>query len=125
QAVVNSDGGVSPCCGTFYREDDVGAVATTDGQTGARTFREVWNGRRLRLARGLFRSRTATAETKDMICLECPATKIWDAYKAHPAAGRPREAVGVGYPTNECFNCFWDHRPARAATARAAATGDP
>ena len=26
-AVVNNDGGVAPCCGSFYREDDVGQLA--------------------------------------------------------------------------------------------------
>jgi len=123
QAVVNSDGGVSPCCGTFYREDDVGRLGAGEGDGGARTFAEIWNNRRFRLARGLFRSRVETAETRDMICLECPATKIWERYKAHRAAGGARQSFSVGDSTNDCFNFFWNHRPARAAAEGAGGAG--
>jgi pyruvate-formate lyase-activating enzyme len=28
-AVVNNDGGIAPCCGSFYREDDMGHLAVT------------------------------------------------------------------------------------------------
>ncbi len=30
--VVNNDGGVSPCCGTFYREDDLGRLSVRSGR---------------------------------------------------------------------------------------------
>lgn len=49
RAVVHVDGGVSPCDGSFYREDDFGSVSNMK-------FREVWNNQKFRKARNLFRS---------------------------------------------------------------------
>jgi MoaA/NifB/PqqE/SkfB family radical SAM enzyme len=119
QAVVHNDGGVAPCCGTFYQEDDFARLA--DGATagGGPGFRALWNNQRFRTARGLFRSRTGPPEARSLVCFECPLTKVWERWQGHLAAG----GVGnfdPGYGTNECFNYFWDRRPARAGAAKQA-----
>ena len=111
QAVVHNDGGVAPCCGTFYREDDLGRVTVKPEELGAATFREVWNGEKFRVARGLYRSRTGSPDTQRSICFDCPATVIWDNWKKHRAAGGTAETFQVGYNTNECFNYFFNRRP--------------
>ena len=111
QAVVHNDGGVAPCCGTFYREDDLGRVTVKPEELGAATFREVWNGEKFRVARGLYRSRTGSPDTQRSICFDCSATVIWDNWKKHRAAGGTAETFQVGYNTNECFNYFFNRRP--------------
>lgn len=113
QAVVQNDGGVAPCCGTFYREDDLGRLNVKPDELGAATFREVWNNPKFREARGLYRSRTGSAETQRSICFDCPATVIWENWKKHRAAGGTAETFQVGYSTNDCFNYFFDRRPAK------------
>ncbi|MFN8543116.1 MAG: radical SAM protein [Candidatus Binatia bacterium] len=113
EAVVNNDGGVSPCCGTFYREDDMGQLAVTLGAPGARTFREVWNGPRFQAARRLYRDRSAaTPEDRQRICYECPTTIAWERWQAHRAAGGDATTFDPGFTTNEGFNFFWNRRPA-------------
>ena len=117
QAVVNNDGGVAPCCGTFFREDDVGHLAVQAGELGAATFREVWNGPKFQAARGFYRTRTGTDETRQLICYECPLTKVWEKWQQHQGAGGTLADFDPGYSTNECFNYFWNRRPPRAASA--------
>ena len=109
QAVVNNDGGVSPCCGVFDPADDTGQMAT-DGTPGATRFREVWNNARFQHARGLYRNRALAPGAPADVCYECPQTKIWDRYTHHVAAGAPPETFDVGYSTNDCFNFFWRWR---------------
>ncbi len=119
QAVVDNDGGVAPCCGAFYREDDVGRIAVTPEELGAASFAEVWNGPRFREARRLFRSRSGPAETRKMICFDCPQTVIWDNWKRHRAHGGSAAAFQVGYSTNDCFNFFFNRRQAKPPQAEA------
>jgi hypothetical protein len=119
QAVVNNDGGVAPCCGTFYHEDDMGRLAIAPGELGAATrFAEIWNGDRFRTARALFRERSGGADARALACFECPVTKTWERWGVHRARGGTLADFDPGYGTNDCFNYFWDRRPARPVAAR-------
>jgi Radical SAM superfamily/Iron-sulfur cluster-binding domain len=118
QAVVHNDGSVAPCCGTFYREDDMGQIVVKPEEVGATTFREIWNGSRFLDARRLFRARRGSADLQKTICFNCPSTIVWDNWKNHLAAGKTLDTFRVGYTLNDCFNFFFNHRPARATTAR-------
>ena len=117
QSVVSIDGGVAPCCGTFYREDDMGRVALADGDGGVRTFREAWNGERFQQGRAMYRSR-ATARDTSHICYNCPATLVWERWKQHEATGGDHDTFQPGVSVNDSFNYFWDRRPAGAAAPR-------
>ena len=115
-ATVNNDGGVAPCCGTFYGEDDMGRLSTGPPETGP-TFRELWNNPRFQSARALFRHRGDSPAERELICHQCPVTLEWERYQAHVAAGGPREAYQVSIGRNERYNYFWNRRPP-SATAR-------
>ena len=119
QAVVDNDGGVAPCCGAFYREDDLGRLAMTPAELGASSFAEVWNGPSFREARRLYRSRSGPPETRQMICFDCPQTVIWENWKAHRASGGSAASFRAGYSTNDAFNFFFNRRPAKAPGAAA------
>jgi sulfatase maturation enzyme AslB (radical SAM superfamily) len=121
QAVVHNDGGVAPCCSTFYREDDVGRLSVKPGELGAATFREVWNNQKFREARGLFRARAGSAEARRSICFDCPVTVIWDNWQKHRAAGGAAETFQVGHSTNDMFNYFFGRRPSAPTVGRDAA----
>lgn len=109
QAVVNNDGGVAPCCGTFYREHDLGRVGFGD-QPGSKTFRGVWRGPRFQAARSLFRKREITEKTEGIVCYDCPATKTWERFKEHLGGGTTGP-FDVGGSANDGFNFFWGTRP--------------
>jgi MoaA/NifB/PqqE/SkfB family radical SAM enzyme len=109
-AVVNNDGGVAPCCGCFYREDDVGRLAATDGDDGARSFREIWNGPDLVRARAFYGARTGDEAARRSVCFDCPQTVIWDRWRHHLAAGGTKDGFDPGYGQNDVFNYFWDRR---------------
>jgi hypothetical protein len=112
-AVVNNDGGVSPCCGTFYREDDRGQLAAKLGDGGAATFREVWNGQRFTAARRFFRRREGTPAERDDVCFGCPVTVNWERFEAHKRVGGTKATFKPDFTANDCANYFWDRRPAR------------
>ena len=116
-AVVNNDGGVAPCCGAFYQEDDMGRLAT-DGEDGAApSFRDVWNGPRFREARRLYRGREgASAAERSRICYECPTTILWEQWRNHLAAGGAPQTFSVGFTFNDGFNYFWNRRPKRPSS---------
>ena len=46
RAIVHNDGGVAPCCGTFYKEDDFGQIRNEPSvrlsDLEGSTFRTVW-----------------------------------------------------------------------------------
>jgi len=112
-AVIHNDGGVAPCCGTFYKEDDVGELPMQrNGRDGA-GFRAVWNGAGLREARALFNDRAATG---DHVCKDCPITVIWERWQQHLVSGAPGGHFDPGFGTNDCFNYFWNRRPQRTET---------
>jgi len=120
-AVVNNDGGVAPCCGTFYREDDMGKLSTGAGDSGATRFRDVWNGERFREARRLYKRRAdATEEARARICHDCPSTVLWEQWQTYlDAGGAPKEFRSTA-SFNDGFNYFWQRRPAGAARRRPA-----
>ncbi|HWP66145.1 MAG TPA: radical SAM protein [Candidatus Limnocylindria bacterium] len=119
-AVVNNDGGVAPCCGTFYAEDDRGRLATAAGVPGAASFREVWNNDKFALARRFFDARTGSEAERRDVCFDCPITVSYELLKQHRAAGGRRADFQVPYSTNDCFNYFWERRPRRSAGSEAA-----
>jgi pyruvate-formate lyase-activating enzyme len=122
-AVVNNDGGVSPCCGSFYREDDMGRLALGPGTPGETTFRAVWNGPRFREARRLYRARRGTGEARSHICFDCPNTITWQSWREHARAGGTRASFIPRFTANDSFNYFWNRGPARDARRPAAAAG--
>ena len=125
QAVVHNDGGVAPCCATFYREDDMGRLVVKPEELGSATFAEVWNGTQFRAARQLYQARAGDAAAKASICFDCPNTVIWDNWKRHVAAGQSPESFVVGYDSNDCHNYFFNRRPGAARSETAAAARPP
>jgi pyruvate-formate lyase-activating enzyme len=110
-AVVNNDGGVAPCCGTFYREDDMGQIALNPAAIGASTFREVWNGPQFQQARKLYLARTGPEAVRRSVCFDCPQTVMWERWQRHVATGGTRECFDPGYTMNDHFNYFFARRP--------------
>lgn len=113
-ATINNDGGVAPCCGTFYAEDDLGRMSDDPAQT----FFEVWNNARFQAARGLFRRRGDSAAERALICHQCPVTIEWERYRAHLASGAGRRGYEITIGRNARYNYFWERRPAAAAARR-------
>jgi organic radical activating enzyme len=109
-AVVNNDGGIAPCCGSFYREDDVGQLAAAPADEGSPTFREIWNGPALRRARALYTARQGDEAARRSICFDCPQTVIWDRWRHHWAGGGSPETFEPGYGVNDIFMHFWNRR---------------
>ena len=119
---MNNDGGVAPCCGAFYREDDMGKLSLGGGDGGAKRFRDVWNNAHFREARRLYKRRAdATDEARTRICYDCPSTVLWEQWQAHLDAGRPPGDFRSNASFNDGFNYFWERRPAGAPPRRAAA----
>jgi len=110
-AVIHNDGGVAPCCGTFYREDDMGALSVRPGDLGARSFREVWNGPAFRGARAFYRERVESPENRHAICFDCPQTVVWHDFRRHVAAGGVPEEYKLQFSANDGYNFFWNRRP--------------
>jgi len=113
EGVVNSDGGVAPCCGSFYREDDMGRIAVRPEDLAVASFREVWNGERFLAARRFYRQRVGSEQTRSHICFDCPQTVIWERWQQHQDTGGAATTFRPGYSTNDCFNFFWNRRPTR------------
>ncbi len=118
--VVNNDGGVAPCCGTFYREDDVGRLSVKPGDGGAASFREIWNGEKFQAARRLYHSRSGPPEVQQSICHDCPQTIIWEDLKTHLANGGTGGDFVSRFSANDYFNYFWSRRPQRGQAPPAA-----
>ncbi len=112
-AIVNNDGGVAPCNGTFYREDDMGTLATRADDVPPASFRAVWNGPRFQAARRFYRRRAGSPVDREHVCFDCPQTIIHENWKRHVAAGGTRATFKTGYTTNDAWNYFWNRRPAR------------
>ncbi len=118
RAIVHNDGGVAPCCGTFYKEDDFGALrgepSVRLSEIEAANFHSAWNNAAFQDARRMFRDRHSTPDAaKRLICYDCPATIMWDAYKKHRAKGLPDESFDPGFTVNDGFNYFFDRKPQR------------
>ncbi|MFN8641721.1 MAG: radical SAM protein [Candidatus Binatia bacterium] len=119
-AVVHNEGGVAPCCGTYFPNDDAGHCDGAGRGRRAALRREVWNDEKLRQARAMFRHRQAPDLPRDHVCYDCPVTVIWERWQVHQASGSTAPFDG-GYGTNDCFNYFWNRRPPAAAAPAAAA----
>jgi pyruvate-formate lyase-activating enzyme len=117
-AVVMSDGGMPPCRGSFYPEDDVGTLSGSDA-----TFRSVWNGERYRLARRFFRRRAGSAEERRHICFGCPVTEDWQSYVGWRMYGGAVADWKPTFDSNQRFNYFWSRRPRTAARRPGRAAG--
>lgn len=104
RAVVQADGGVSPCDGAFFREDDFGSVTHM-------RFREVWNNREFRQARSLFRSGRFCGDGANLVCHDCPETLTHQDYVKHLARGGNRTPFKPRFTANDGFNHFFSRRP--------------
>lgn len=106
--VIAADGGVQPCHGTFYREDDMGRIdpAALEGSS----FRAIWNNERYQLARRFFRAREGSEVERRHVCFDCPAAVAWDRWKRHVRAGGDFGSFVLGYTTNDAWNYFWNRR---------------
>jgi len=65
QTVINWDGGVSTCCGSFEESDDIASVID-------QPFKKVWNSEKYRLARRSFKHRLTAEQAEDNPCAQCP-----------------------------------------------------
>ncbi len=65
QSVINWDGQVVACCGSFDPGEDMGDVFEHG-------FAKVWNGQRYRLARRSFKKRLTDEQAKETACATCP-----------------------------------------------------
>lgn len=115
-AVVHNDGGVSPCCASFYREDDVGQLSVTPGAKPAKTFGDIWNGPEMQGARAYFDPATPLGD-EDNSCRHCPATLNWRAFVEHEAAGGTRENFQSAFKENALPVYMFNRRPKQRDTS--------
>ncbi|MEO8601006.1 MAG: radical SAM protein [bacterium] len=115
-AVVNNDGGVAPCCGTFYQDDDCGKLATAAGDSGAHDFAGLWNTAQFARKRRFFRARSGNDEERQDVCFECPTTRLYEDFQRHRAAGGGRADYHVPISMNDAPTYFRQRRPPAAAT---------
>jgi len=118
-AVVNNDGGVAPCCGTFYSEDDCGQLAPEPKAGGLTKFGDVWNNDRFALARRFFRARQGSEAERQHVCFECPMTVLYEDYQRHRGSGGRWADYQMPIASSAAFNYFWHRRPPRAALTAA------
>ncbi len=65
QSVINWDGQVVTCCGSFAPDEDMGDVFEQG-------FAQIWNGKRYRMARRSFKKRLTEDEAQNNACATCP-----------------------------------------------------
>ncbi|MAE67501.1 MAG: hypothetical protein CMJ18_24845 [Phycisphaeraceae bacterium] len=68
-SVINWDGKVVTCCGSFDPKDDFGNVLE-------KPFGRIWNSRRYRMARRSFKSRLAPNDAESSPCASCPGFMV-------------------------------------------------
>ncbi len=68
-SVINWDGTVASCCGSWDPAQDMGNVLE-------QPFASIWNGPKYRAARRSFRHRLAASEAKDNPCANCPGFMV-------------------------------------------------
>lgn len=107
-ATVFSDGGVAPCRGSFFPQDDMGTL--TPGRTPA-AFRDIWNGDRFQLARRFYGRREGTDTERQHICFGCPHTIDHEHYRSHVQNGGTRAQWSPTINSNRRYNYFWNRRP--------------
>ncbi|MBI1335452.1 MAG: hypothetical protein GC164_00650 [Phycisphaera sp.] len=69
QSVINWDGQVVTCCGSFEQWEDMGNVFE-------QPFSRVWNSRKYRMARRSFKKKVEGADAKDNPCATCPGVML-------------------------------------------------
>ncbi len=69
QAVINWDGQVSLCCGSYETSEDMGNAFEQD-------FGRIWNGRKYRLARRSFKKPINESEIEGIACASCPGFMV-------------------------------------------------
>ncbi|MEO0475089.1 MAG: radical SAM protein [Planctomycetota bacterium] len=65
QSVINWDGSVATCCGSFEEREDIASVTE-------QSFAKVWNSEKYRLARRSFKKKLNEKQTEDNPCATCP-----------------------------------------------------
>ncbi|MDX2168390.1 MAG: radical SAM protein [Deltaproteobacteria bacterium] len=113
-AVVNNDGGVAPCNGTFYREDDMGRLALDAASLARDGFRAVWNNAQFTTARRFYRRRAGDAAARQHVCFDCPQTRLYEDWRRHLAGGGEHTSFVPAYTTSDGWNYFWNRRPPRS-----------
>jgi hypothetical protein len=109
QAVVHHDGGVAPCCGTFWAEDDFQRLDIAPVNLEQASFGDVWNGPNFVEARELFHSRVGNEATQKLACYDCPETKDFEGWKEALTSGATEfERTS----SNDSYNYFWSRQPA-------------
>ncbi len=68
-SVINWDGTVATCCGSWDPSEDMGNVLETP-------FARIWNGPKYRAARRSFRHRLSAADAADNPCATCPGFMV-------------------------------------------------
>ena len=115
RAVVHNDGGVSACCGLYYKEDDFGSVrrepAVALSELAHQRFRTVWNNREFREARALFGQHGPPEDGGASVCSQCPATLMWHAYRRHIDNGGSPSTYEPAFSSNDGFNFFLQRTP--------------
>jgi MoaA/NifB/PqqE/SkfB family radical SAM enzyme len=128
RAVIHNNGGVAPCCATFYEEDDMGAMreghAIHASQLAHTPFRTVWNNQSFRDARAMFQNRDAASESaKKLVCYDCPITLFWGKGKSAGLAS-DADAVAEAVSENAGFQYFLNRRPQRPAAGKVPVSSD-
>lgn len=65
QSVINWDGSVATCCGSFEEREDIASVTE-------QSFKKVWNSEKYRLARRSFKQKLSAEQSEDNPCAACP-----------------------------------------------------
>jgi len=103
RAVLNNDGGIAPCNGAFFKEDDFGSVQGS-------TFRSVWNNAAFREARMKFSETGGTTGPGRTICDDCPELATRRDYLAHLARGGTRGSFRNRFTSNDGYTYFFNRR---------------
>ncbi len=69
QSVINWDGQVVTCCGSFEVSEDIGNVFE-------QPFGKIWNSEKYRMARRSFKRKLTDAQAKDNGCANCPGIML-------------------------------------------------
>ncbi len=124
RAIIHNDGGVAPCCGTFYQEDDFGKLrgepSVALSALDSKSFREVWNNEQFQTARGMYQRRDGSAGARGLICYDCPQTIIWENFQRHTAEGGTKANFVPDVDSNFGFNYFYNRKPERARNGQSA-----
>jgi pyruvate-formate lyase-activating enzyme len=116
-AVIHNEGGVAPCCASFYQEDDFGRIALRPESTGAGSFREVWNSESFRNGRAAFTS--GTRPSGDGPCVQCPVTLTFHDFEEHLAAGKTAAEFDPRFGPDDGHRYFFWRRPKGRDTKKA------